>query len=133
MTKICGKCGREKPKSDFRRGGKAWDCRVCHNAQTRASRVANPERTRRQEAARYIKYKEAKAEYQRKRDAMYPERYRAYGRVRHAIKTGRLVRPSACTVCKNKARVIAHHKDYAQPLVVEWLCRACHTIRHNEE
>lgn len=133
MTKLCGKCRQYKPKTDFRNDGKAWNCRVCHNAETRASRLANPERTRQIEAARYRKYKKAKAEYQRKRDAMYPERYRAYGRVRYAIKMGWLVRPPECQKCKKQTRVIAHHADYAKPLDVEWICRACHTIQHNQD
>lgn len=41
---------------------------------------------------------------------------------------GLLVRAS-CADC-GSADSQMHHEDYSQPLVVTWLCRACHLRRH---
>lgn len=57
----------------------------------------------------------------------HPEQCRAYDKVNHAIKTGRLV-PQPCEVCTidNQQNVVAHHQDYSKPLDVNWLCASCH-------
>ena len=54
------------------------------------------------------------------------EARRAQGLVRYYIATGRLIRPTACSQCGQQARVEAAHQDYAEPLLVRWLCRSCH-------
>jgi hypothetical protein len=55
---------------------------------------------------------------------------RAYARVHHAIKTGRLIRPDVCTNCgiPAKEKPQAAHENYYLPLLVTWLCRNCHAI-----
>jgi hypothetical protein len=35
-----------------------------------------------------------------------------------------------CAKCGNQ-EVQGHHEDYAEPLVVVWLCRSCHKLRHS--
>ncbi len=66
--------------------------------------------------------------------AKYPEKAAANDAVQRAIRAGRLVRASACDTCgatpTNEA-LHGHHDDYAQPLVVRWLCRACHRAWHS--
>lgn len=61
---------------------------------------------------------------------LYPKQYRAHLAVRLAIKRGDLVKPQICDTCKQKGRIHAHHKDYLQPLVVQWLCSLCHGLAH---
>lgn len=39
-------------------------------------------------------------------------------------------RPGVCTACGAACKPEAHHADYRLPLDVEWLCRACHGVRH---
>jgi ribosomal protein S27AE len=56
------------------------------------------------------------------------EHKRICARVQYAVKTGRLEK-TPCVECGDE-KVQGHHEDYAQPLVVEWLCAACHTVRH---
>ena len=47
---------------------------------------------------------------------------------RRAIQAGTLVR-QPCEVCGNPD-VDAHHTDYEQPLLVQWLCRQHHMETH---
>lgn len=38
-----------------------------------------------------------------------------------------------CQRCKRgQTTIVGHHADYAQPLVVEWLCGSCHKLAHYE-
>jgi ribosomal protein S27AE len=50
--------------------------------------------------------------------------------VARAILAGKLVR-QPCSRC-GALSVDAHHEDYSKPLDVVWLCRKCHTLRHQE-
>lgn len=54
----------------------------------------------------------------------------AHNAVAHALRTGRLVRPSTCSRCGRRCKPDAHHADYRKPLDVEWLCRRCHNRAH---
>lgn len=57
-----------------------------------------------------------------------PEKVAAHRAVARAVRKGRLLRPEFCESCLKRCRVHAHHDDYSQPLVVDWLCRACHRV-----
>lgn len=50
----------------------------------------------------------------------------AHAAVHRAVKTGDLVKPSACSRCGLEGPVEGHHRDYSKPLDVEWLCWWCH-------
>lgn len=47
------------------------------------------------------------------------------------IKRGRLVR-QPCRVCGNP-KADAHHTDYNNPRLVDWLCRLCHVAEHRHQ
>ena len=48
-----------------------------------------------------------------------------------ALKSGKLVRPLRCELCKGKEGGIeAHHVDYGRPLDIVWLCSICHNRAH---
>ncbi len=65
------------------------------------------------------------------REAPYKRRARAVTNA--AIRSGELVRQTACQDCGwESGRIHVHHKDYAKPLDVEWLCAICHSRRHRE-
>ena len=49
--------------------------------------------------------------------------------VARALKDGQLVRAIACEGCGFTGYRVAHHPDYSQPLIVEWLCSVCHKKR----
>lgn len=52
--------------------------------------------------------------------------------VQQEVRAGRLTRPHNCSYCGRLARRIhAHHEDYSQPLLIEWLCTKCHGTRHS--
>lgn len=54
--------------------------------------------------------------------------------VHKAVKSGKLVRPEACSKCGKKCKPEAHHaKGYAKQnwLIVEWICRKCHMGVHH--
>ncbi len=39
--------------------------------------------------------------------------------------------PKPCEICYIDHGTIAHHQDYAKPLVVNWLCVSCHRKVHS--
>lgn len=53
--------------------------------------------------------------------------------VRRAIASGLILPAKHCTNCGGSGRIHGHHKDYAHPLVLEWLCVACHHLRHGQQ
>ncbi len=53
----------------------------------------------------------------------------AHVATRSAIRRG-IIRPEPCAVCGANAE--AHHPDHADPLRVQWLCRAHHKRLHAE-
>lgn len=50
--------------------------------------------------------------------------------VRRAIVKGKLMRAS-CEIC-GADDVVAHHDDYAEPLIVRWLCHSHHHEWHQK-
>jgi hypothetical protein len=58
------------------------------------------------------------------------EKTLAEGKVKHAVKTGLLIKPKECSVCKKAGRIEGHHYDYNKPLDVFWLCTSCHNHVH---
>jgi len=40
---------------------------------------------------------------------------------------------SCCVICGTSGSLIAHHENYAEPLIVLWICRSDHTILHQYE
>ena len=69
---------------------------------------------------------------QRKYRASFPEKEFAHKQVAKALRKGLLVRPDKCTVCNLKRRVESHHEDYAKPLEILWVCKACHVSIHRK-
>ena len=51
---------------------------------------------------------------------------------KRARKAGMVVVPEACGSCGRKARLHGHHRDYSQPLEVDWLCTECHGKAHEK-
>ena len=57
-----------------------------------------------------------------------PKAYWAHGATRSALKRG-LIQKEPCQNCGERESE-AHHPDYERPLLVWWLCRACHKAHH---
>lgn len=49
----------------------------------------------------------------------------------YAIKTGSIIRPEVCSICRCNCEPEGHHKDYSKPLDVQWLCKKCHEDKHH--
>lgn len=127
--KRCPRCERWLPLSDFGRNRSRADgvqqyCRTCmrpykrtHEHQRYDSGRVTPDPTaQRARASTYAR--------------RHPDKKRAHSAVVRALRTGRLVRPSACERCGRECVPHAHHIDYAQPLNVVWLCSTCHGEEH---
>ncbi|PRY23154.1 hypothetical protein CLV78_105208 [Aliiruegeria haliotis] len=82
------------------------------------------------------------AELDRLRNAQAQQTYRgnpgnaakiaARLQVARAVQRGELERAERCSDCGSSCRTEGHHADYARPLSVVWLCRACHMARHRK-
>ena len=57
-------------------------------------------------------------------------KHRARRLFRDAVRAGKIVPPRACEWCHEEGPVHGHHKDYAKPYAVEWLCPPCHRAHH---
>lgn len=114
----CPDCGLDKPVATFR-----WD--------TKRDRPFGYCRPCSQERHKKFMRTPAGRATSRRYYASTPERKRKVTVRRltsDAIKLGLLVR-QPCEVC-GAVEVEAHHDDYAQPLVVRWLCRKHHDAEH---
>jgi hypothetical protein len=60
----------------------------------------------------------------------YPERRSANLAVMNAIHSGKLKRPTVCSVCDKACAPHGHHPDYSKPLEVIWMCQKCHVALH---
>lgn len=83
------------------------------------------------------KYRSSKNGMKKTREAVYksiqkyPHKQNARQKLQYAVKKGYIQKPDQC-ICGN-IKVEAHHTDYSKPLVVTWLCRACHANEHKKE
>jgi len=135
--KECFKCKATKSLEDFYKHSKMLDghvnkCKECNKNDVASHRNKNLEKVRAYDRARGKIPERIKAnvEITRAWRAEDSRRAVAHSSVAQAIRNGLLVR-MPCVRC-NEAKTVAHHEDYDYPLVVMWLCQACHKQRHKE-
>ena len=150
-TKICFKCGKEKPLSDFYKHPKMKDghlnkCKECNKKDVQQNyrknidyykeydreRNKKPERieSKRKKEKQWNKNNPEKLlKYKKKYREENPEKYKAHNLVNNAIRDGILIKQN-CEIC-GKEDTHAHHEDYSKPLDVIWLCPQCHVNWHN--
>ena len=135
--KECFKCKTVKPLSDFYKHSKMADghvnkCKECNKNDVTTYRNKNLEKIREYDRARGKESKRLKAatEITRAWRAEDSRRIVAHSQVAKAVRNGTLVR-QPCVRCA-ETKTVAHHEDYDHPLVVMWLCQACHKQRHKE-
>jgi hypothetical protein len=134
-TRVCTKCGRPKPLTDFfldKRTGtpRSW-CKACCNAYNRAYRRKHLDHVRARDRRYYRKYKDKQAARERRTDVQAKRAIRQA--VYWAVRTGLIERPDRCARCGDSPpphRLHAHHPDYSKPLDVVWLCSLCHGKDH---
>ena len=63
------------------------------------------------------------------------DKIRARNAVNYAVISGKLLKPSMCSQCKQAKRLTGHHHSYAKEfwLDVQWLCHKCHEALHHPE
>lgn len=149
--KLCFKCRREKPLTEFYRHPRMGDghlgkCKDCTRTDVRSNRLSrrtyyshydmvryqeNPSRQRR--VNEYAALHPARcAAFRTKWDVKNPKAKRAHAMVRNAVRSGVLKR-LPCERCGSAGRVHGHHHlGYNHPLVVTWLCPRCHERAHNK-
>lgn len=65
----------------------------------------------------------------RKMSKIYNNTPKAIARriLNHAVRSGKLIKPSNCSFCKmSDFKINGHHYDYSKPLDIIWLCSQCH-------
>lgn len=98
-------------------GTQYYNCRDCNNKRQRAYYEKNKEK------CRSIIYRSI---------AKHADKQAARKKVHYALMKKVIVRPSNCEECKQEKKIQAHHTDYSQPLVVQWLCVDCHCNKHKD-
>lgn len=156
MKKKCICCGIEKDISEYYSNSTMSDghinkCKECCKSQSKKNREKHLEYYRNYDRNRPNKKERACKEMEQKRKmrevnpekydniyhkarknyrANHHEKYLANERLRYAIETGKIVRPSECSCCGKKCIPQGHHFDYSKPLEVIWLCAGCHSAEH---
>ena len=149
-SKICRKCGDNKPITEFYAHKQMADghlniCKVCVKLRVKKHRSEN-DSVREYDRRRYWE-NPARMEYAKKqRKEWYdnnkaksfenaksyikknPEKRKAHNMVSNAIRANKLTR-QLCEICGEKAH--AHHEDYSKPLEVRWLCPTHHMRLHH--
>lgn len=154
VTKRCPTCGEVKQvdlffsKNRARPDGWSSHCKTCTNQRLSVYAKKHPEKARERSARHKTKSPEAQRLRQRlyrqrhpdlvaqrspNERMLHPDRVSARKKVHHAVKTGRLIKPSSCERCGLIKSLNAHHPDYSRPLDVIWLCSSCHKIVHPKE
>ena len=134
-SKVCFKCGAEKPLDEFYRHPRMSDghlgkCKACAKADSITHRAVKTEYYREYDRERL--QSDPKRRKQHRKDTRlyrqrHPEKAHAHAVTSGAIRRGRLGR-QPCEVCG--ARAQAHHEDYSQALAVRWLCQEHHHAHH---
>jgi ribosomal protein S27AE len=153
-SKICFKCEKEKPLTEFYKHKGMFDgylgkCKECAKKDTKENREKNADYYREYDANRFQKDARVKARHERyqkseagkeagsKAKRKYIEanivKRSAHVILGNALRDGRIVKPDSCQNCgAGLGRIHAHHDDYAYPMVVRWLCPKCHKDWHKE-
>ena len=105
ITRVCRKCGQEKPLSEFVKDktcalGYSHTCKQCNAERNRKWRAANPEKVLECKRKRYAANPEKVLEYNRKWCAANPEKVREYNR------KWRAANPEQVLECNRKWREI---------------------------
>lgn len=112
---------------ELSRGGAKYCSRACRNRSRKGSRGASRFGSDNPNWKGGIS-KNDKSRYRLAFQRKYPQKAEAHRLTRNAISRGDLVR-SPCRDCGDP-NTHAHHTDYSKPLLVVWLCPACHRREH---
>ena len=145
-TKICFKCGKERPLSEFykhkmMKDGHVNKCKPCNKKDVIENRLKNLDYYRAYDRKRgnrqppgyqkfyYENNKEKMMGKQIKWRDDNPVKYYAYTLLSNAVRDGR-IKKQPCENCGSEDNIHGHHEDYYKPLEVNWLCAGCHKYLH---
>ena len=140
MTKLCVKCGEVKPTCDFNKKRNANDglfpyCKNCRREYNRARRDNPSERSQQLRRESSARFKVAHPNYDAEYRAANKFKVAARKALNNSIACGNTIKPERCDECElpfPANEIEGHHDDYTTPLMVDWLCRKCHGIRHRQ-
>ena len=59
------------------------------------------------------------------------EKYNCHKKIGAALLSGKIIRPTKCSLCFCESEIIhGHHDDYSKPMEVIWICPRCHGKLH---
>jgi hypothetical protein len=129
--KRCYRCKEYKKEEFFYKDASRYDdlhsrCKVCEKLYRREKRVRNPKLY--VEFDRKYRNKHKKEINEKNKQWLISNKNKkvAHRIVANALRSGQL-RKRACERCLNN-KTEAHHKDYGQPLLINWLCRKHHRL-----
>ncbi len=74
--------------------------------------------------------KEAEKKASRRAYQNHKHKWQARAKVRYAVRTGKIDKPTKCEMCGLMKNLQGHHEDYSKPLEVRWLCAKHHAELH---
>jgi len=131
--KTCKTCGQRKVLSEFylAAGRPLSDCKPCWRARVKQRRLTDPSvRAYDRERAKLPHRRQMASAISKRWRERNPDAYRAQNALNNALRDGKVDR-QPCQLCATRDSVHAHHRDYARPLDVTWLCARCHHRMHS--
>ena len=140
-SKVCFKCNVDKPLTEYYKHAQMGDghlnkCKDCTKKDVNQHRANNLEAIREYDKKRsnephrviarkaYQQTKSGKLAKKRAMDAYhkrYPMTYAAHVIAGNAIRNGKLIPASCCSICGSTEKIEGHHDDYTKPLDVRCL------------
>lgn len=105
-------------------------CKDCQKHNVRVRRLTNP--LIQQRGRENAKTPEARKRLRENADRWRrenPDGYRAHNALNNAVRDKKIAK-EPCALCGTTEHVHGHHRDYAKPLDVVWLCAKCHGRVH---
>jgi hypothetical protein len=134
--KICSCCGNEGSFTIDRQRKDGLDnyCVICKAEKGKVYHESDHGKKVRRKYLDSERRKESQRKFSKYAREKYPEKNHARLCVSNAIASGKLIRPSVCSIDNEdcKGRIEGHHEDYSKPLDVIWLCKYHHIRRHKE-
>jgi hypothetical protein len=94
---------------------------------------ANRESVQTKARLNYEKNRQRYSEYDKSKKGTIENSARQ--KLNSAVKLRKIIKPKCCQDCDEnvpKGKLHGHRNDYNKPLDVEWLCSACHGVRHRK-
>lgn len=132
----CSKCKQWLPAAEYYSDKKGANhlkaqCKKCHcktsilTRDKENTRRLGRESMRRQRQSDPERFKDRDRIASRKR--IKNEKTKAREILNNAVRSGKVIKPTNCSLCGKLRKITAHHDDYLRPLQVRWLCYECHS------